>query len=339
MIAGVPEGVGFDEVDELVYAHWGERAQRIASVHLSSWKRTGAYRLKVKTKSGRQRSLIFKNAYYGHDEIPALKDLPLQPGPPEYHVYSQADSSKLADYTPGVYSCREVVPDKQYKYVLEDLSAEYKKPNTPNALLKVVDALPQVHRSLSDTFLNDNSSEILRFDHDFSDALRAYAERNLSEYMQSCQDGLMREFWELWPRIAELHAQDDHFQWLPLQPIHGDLNNTNVWVQCEEQNQIRLVDWEWTGWGFPHSDLVSLLKFASQKTVNQALRLFARSAKKLSLDEHAHVYHWCRLERGLLDAAFLSAQATNASTDATMQMNRHIHSAIKRVLSAYQASI
>ncbi len=351
-VAGLPGSLHFDDLADIVYTRWGERLQSVSHLHLSSWKAAGAFRLILGVESGSPRSMIFKNALYTHQDIPALQDLPIHPGPPEYYVYAHADAFGLEKYVPEVYFCAEIIPQVQYSYLLEDLSETYKKPRTPGEILNVVQAQAEFHRALRDALPSHSPDEfvhdtLLRFDHVFSNDLREYASHKLGEYISAHQDAVSEEFWRLWPEIAQIHAREEFFhlhslQQQPLQPIHGDLNNTNIWVHRENPHQIKYVDWEWAGLGMPHADLVSLLKFSLPRTERKAIRIFAHANPRLSLAEHNRLYQWCRLERGLLDASFLAAQAVSVSdeqaetAETQMDFPHHVRSALKRVLSAYR---
>ncbi len=335
-VKGVPEGIAFETLNELCLRHYAEPLVHVSHAHLSAWKAAGSYRLLLKTARGHHWRLIYKNAIYRLDHIPALAELPIIPGPPEYVVYGNARGA-FADYLPIVYLCKEVIPGKQYQYLLEDLNERYRRAYDPKAILSAAAKLPMIHRAMSDWSVVVGHDQLLRYGLEFSVALQEYSWRNLGRYIQQTADTAISEIYELWPHISEIHARRE-FQEFPIaHPIHGDFNIANFLTHRKNPDDIKLVDWEWAGLGMAHADLASLLKRATPEIEQQALAIFCERDKGLSLNEHRRLYEWCQLERGLLDAAFLAAQWMESSAPSTgFDISNYIEDSLRRVLRAYQ---
>ena len=118
--------------------------------------------------------------------------------------------------------------------------------------------------------------------------------------------------------------------------IHGDYNPSNVLYHVQRPEQIKLLDWEWAGVGVPHADLVSLMKGARPDVEERALRIFADHDRGLGLAEHRRLYDWCKLERGLLDGAFMAAQFLRLPPTTGFNFSGHIEASMRRVLIALQ---
>jgi thiamine kinase-like enzyme len=317
-VQGLPEGIALETVNELCLEHLGEPLQRVSYVHLSGWKVSGAYRLFLKSVNGRTWHLIYKNAIYSPEQIPALKGLPIRPGPPEYLVYKHPERA-LSQYLPTVYLCLEVIPERHYQYILEDVSqsyqrlSEYEEPARKRNILKAAAELPRLHHALSEWSITADPTHLLRFDREFSTDLLNYAKRNLECYVHETADKTVSRAIELWPLISEVHGRSEFYECQTAQPIHGDYHTGHVHVHKNDPDRIKVIDWEWTGLGRPHADLATLLQRKDPDTERQALVRYAEQDEHLSLDEHKHLYEWCQLERGLLNAAFLASQQMESS--------------------------
>jgi thiamine kinase-like enzyme len=337
---GLPKGIDPKTIDKLCLEHQGWPLQRAAYAHLSGWKVTGAYRLFLRGANGRVWHLIYKNAVYNPEQIPALKGLPLLPGLPECLVY-QEFSKALAPFLPKVYLCLEVVPGRQYQYVLEDLSeryqrlAECKKLARKNGILNAAARLPNLHRALDAWVADSDSPHLLRFDREFSTALLPYARRNLESYVQQKADRTVSKAVQRWPEIAQAYGRREFQERLTAQPIHGDYHTGHIYFPSDSPDRIKLIDWEWTGFGRPHADLASLLKRVDPDTEHQALAAYAERAKSLPFTGHRRLYEWCQLERGLLDAAFLASQQMESQRKAAW-IPEYIQKSIVRALRAQE---
>lgn len=345
LASGLPEGLDDTTLATVIAEHFGAPPRSTAYVHLSGWKTAGAYRLLIETQDGQSLRLIYKNAVYTPDHIPALIDLPLRPGPPEYVVYTQI-TGPMKEYLPKVYMAEERVSGIQYCYILEDLVDHYRRTYTHDDILQAARLLPELHQALDEWGKTANTDGLIRFDRKAALAIETYARNSLEHYYQKNDNLELKSVLTLWPEIARLLTLEDFFTYQPARIIHGDSNFTNIHLHRTNPNQFKLVDWEWAGFGFPYSDLASLLKGTPSYIEKMAFSRFtgSRSAPnpclnpELSFDENARMYQWSRLDRGLLDSAFLAAQYLNVDSSQRTQVNLPvaITHALKRVLAAYQ---
>lgn len=337
-VAGPPQGVELETLNALCLDHFGEALRRVSHVHISGWKSFGAFRLLMETEKGRRWSLVYKNAMYDPAYIPALKGLPVLPGPPEYVVYNHGQGP-LARYLPRVYRCLEVVPGRHYQYLLQDTLGEYRRVQYDSTdILRAAAELPHLHRAMSEWSLLIDQDHLLRFGRQFSADLLGYARQSLERYVRETANGLVSEVCQLWPQISELHQRNEFYEFQTAHPIHGDYNTANIHLHARDVSRIKVVDWEWAGLGVAHADLVSLLKRVDAETERRALTNFCWQYYQLSLDDHTRLYRWCRLERGLLDAAFLAKQQMESPRKIDW-IPGYIETATRQVLQAYQALI
>jgi hypothetical protein len=249
-------------------------------VHLSGWKAAGSYRLLLQVKGGRRWRLIYKNAVYSTDQIPALAKLPVIPGPPEYLVYSNA-GGPLGQYLPAVYLCSEIVPGRHYQYLLEDLGQAYRKITSLEAILSAVAELPSIHRALCEWSRSVDENRLLRYGLEFSVAFQEYALETLERYAQKTANEAVSEVCQLWPRISEVYLCEEFQEIGTACSIHGDFNPANVLVHNRYPHRIKLLDWEWAGLGMPHADLASLIGGRKREIEHQALSFFLRQDTNL----------------------------------------------------------
>src|SRR5512133_3288142 len=121
---GVPPGLDIRTIQAICAEAFHTNILSVAYYHISGWKSAGAYRLIIETQPGEFTNLIFKDTIYETEEIPALLNLPVHPGPAEYAIYHQSEGP-LAEYLPTVYLAEEIVPSLHYHYIFEDLASDY----------------------------------------------------------------------------------------------------------------------------------------------------------------------------------------------------------------------
>jgi len=275
--------------------------------------------------------LVYKNAIYSLDHIPALAKFPVTPGPPEYLVYSNLQG-EFAKYLPVVYHCAEIVPGRHYQYLLEDLSQEYRR-MTPKTALRAAAELPTIHRLLSEWSQVIDQDRLLKYGCEFSVALQRYAATILESYAHRTANTAVSALCNQWSQISEVYLRKEFQQFKDHRPIHGDLNSSNVLMHNQYPDRIKLVDWEWSGLGVAHADLVSILATATSEMRELALATLAEHDNHLSLDEHRRLYQWCALERALLNAAFCAAQLTGLPHLTTKyDLARAVEGAARRAL-------
>jgi hypothetical protein len=330
-----PEGITFELLNKLCVNYLGKPLKQVTSLHLSGWKSSGAFRLLLRTEQGDHWSLIYKNALYTQDNIPAVTGLPVRPGPPEFLVYDHAPGV-LSKYLPDIYLCLEITPGKHYQYLLEDLKPEYRPVQQDSTdILKAAAEIPALHRAMTEWLPMIDKNRLLNFDRGFSIALLQYAREHLERYAQETADRMVSKVCELWPRISKVHQNKEFYELQSISPIHGDFNHSNIHLHSTNNEAMKIVDWEWAGMGIAHMDLVSLLKASNPEIEQQALKSFCAQEPRLSVDEHKRLYHWCKLERGLLDGAFLAKQQME-SKNKVEWIPGYIRVSMHRLLNAYQ---
>jgi hypothetical protein len=311
-VRGLPNGLKFETLNKLCLDQFGESLKDIRYVHISGWKTLGAFRLLLRCK-GRLWTLIYKNALYSTEQIPALVGLSIRPGFPEYLIYNYAQGA-LVKYLPIVHLCSEIVPGEQYQYLFEDLRPKYRSVQyTSTDMINLAAEIPTVHQAMRDWLPNIDQDGLLKFGREYSEALLRYAKETLERYEKETEDKAVSEVCKHWSQISKLYQSEEFYKAQTYSPIHGDFNPSNVHLHNKSANCIKIVDWEWTGLGLVQADLVSLLKGVDPEIEKQALRRFCQQNNDLSFEEHKLLYQRCQLERNLLDGAFLAKQLMQAS--------------------------
>ena len=340
---GLPRGLSQETVSRICREVTGEELRRSSYVHLSGWKVSGAYRLTLKTQSGRTWPLIFKNAVYNLEELPGLQGMPQRPGPPEYLVYKNA-SPALSEFLPKVYLCLEIRPGSHYQYLLEDLSRSHRRlspfggtePAGNQNLRAAIEQLPLLHDALTEWLHGVDPSAFLRYDDGFSDAFLSYAKDNLEGYFAETQDETVSRVLKFWPQISNLHESADIGELRGTIAIHGDYHNGHMYTDDSAGDNLKLIDWEWSGFGWPHADLASALKRATPEDEELALSIYAERMKNFTPAEHRRLYEWCQFERGLMDAAYLAKQQMEAPRKVGW-VPPYIRRSLRRALRALDA--
>lgn len=338
IVNGVPPGIERDLVNQICIDEFGSPVEKISYLHLSGWKPSGAFRLHLALRDGRDLTVIYKDAVYDRKNIPALNGLPVRPGPPEYFLYKKLGQSNL-DILPEVFFMREMVPLKHYQYLLEDVSRGFRNVLNLQDKMRLAVGLQLIHRKFCDESTAFNSKVLIQYDHQFSLALQEYARENLKRYALARTDPEVEQFLVFWPKVVEVHGSREFHEMSERCLIHGDFNFTNIFIGRENPDQIKLIDWEWTGLGYLHADLASILKGTPETIEAKALDLFSRENPQLTFQQHARLYYWCKLERNLLDAAFLAVHELDSDHPADFSIPAFIHNSLHQMLSAYQKLI
>lgn len=334
-VEGVPTGLSSETLDRVSREHFGEPVHKVAFEHISSWKASGSYRLFLTSPEGHCRTVIFKNAVYNLEQVPALEGFPLRPGPPEYSVYVNV-RGPIAEYVPRIFECCEVIPGEHFTYLMEDVRPEYERARRPESVLSIAARLPALHRAIGDWARATETTYLLDYDRDFSLALQPYVQKWLEEYARRSGDKLVAEVLKQWPRISRVHADEMPHPGPCVGMIHGDFGSSNIMIHGESPKRIKLIDWEWAGTGPAQGDLASLLKGVSLDVEEQALTAYAEQDDRLSLADHKASYRWCQLERGFLDAGYVAAQYIKGAAETTLNLPNFISGAARRILRSYR---
>lgn len=322
MHRGVPEGVSRVFLEDLCLEQLKSPLSEVRYRHLSAWKASGSYHLDLGASNGKKLALVAKEARYTPDEIPALVGLGIRPGAPEYAVLSAA-SRLQNELLPDVFYSQEVRPKEHYAYIMEDLSATYRVADDARDIVFLAGQLPRLHDSLSPLFAQLEPRALIQYDDAFSQGLMTYAKKQLEAYVSQFPSADVDEMLALLPGVSGLRTAAEALcpAGFELRAIHGDFNSSNAMIHKENGCGIKLIDWEWGGYGLVHADLASLLKSASEEVQSQALEAYTQAAPQFSSQEHDLLYHWAQLERAVLDASFLATQRCEASHESELDLN------------------
>lgn len=335
MIKGPPDGIDFETIDKLTARHFKEHISHLSHIHISGWKKYGAYRLYLQTEKKDSKTLIFKNAVYYYDHIPALDGLPIIPGPAEYQIYKNANVN-LSKYLPKVFLCSEIVPKRHYQYILEDLDEKYQRNTLPETIFSTINEMPAIHLALKESLSDLNQNDLPKYDRKYSMHLLQYAKNNLEHYHQKRGSKAVSKILQLWPEILKIYTIDNFHDPKNAQLIHGDFNSANVLIHKKNSKQIKLIDWEWAGIGTLRADLASLLKGTLPEIEKDALTVYSKlNNHHHSVDEKKRLYQWCKLERGLLDASFCAVQVMKRPIKTRFNLTGFIERSMRRALDAY----
>lgn len=333
ILPGLPEDLPREAIEEVCRTHFGGAPAAFRQQHLSGWKASGAYRIFTQLNGGREIRLIYKTAIYNEKDLPALAGLPVQPGPAEFAILSQADGP-LASYLPCVYLAEEAIPGALYRYIMEDLGEEYIRALGDDRIQKAADLFPEFHEAMLRWNPRDQAG-LIQYGRDFSATLQTYALPRLEKYIAQHDDPAIRELLDNWQGISSKHLDPEFFDAGTHGLIHGDPNYSNVYLHASDPKKMKLVDWEWAGFGTPYADLVSLLKGGPSYLERWAVDRMAARLKHPSAQAY-RLYMWSYLERGILDAAFLSVQALITEHQTRFSLHGAVASSARRALRAYR---
>jgi len=308
-IRGLPPGLSRMPFARAVDGVLEDPLQRVVYRHISHWKEKGAYRITVHGTSGVIKSLVFKDADYRDDDLPALRDLCIRPGPPEYQIYAHC-SKQLREYVPHVYHCACLRTGTRYHFLLED---EPLSRAEPKDLRAVVSELPNLHRSLKRAIdLSEvDESKLIDYGLDFKKRLPTYAIRGIAEFAAATDNNTARLIRDEWSGIETVYSRHVDGHRGLLRPIHGDANLSNV-LTSSDSGEIKFIDWEWAGIGLPQWDLASVLKSKSvdDETEEELVgRYYENSTNSsLSRSDNLFLFRLCKLEQAMLGASFLIRQ-------------------------------
>lgn len=345
---GLPEQLDAEVLRSLCLNHFGAQPETIKHEHLSAWKSSGAYRLFISTQDRHEIRLIFKEAVYSFAEIPALNNFPALPGPPEFTILSQG-SGPLAAYLPKVYLAQELEPGHRYIYLLEDMDGSYERCFQPEQIEQSARLLPRFQEAFHAWSEGKRPQGLIEYGPAFSTKLLEYTHASLLRFREAVRDDGLQQVLERWDDIAALHLQPEFFSLDPV-PVHGDTNYTNIHLHSQDPQNMKLVDWEWAGYGSPFADLASLLKGEKTGVEEKCYALFVEAAAEVDRQKSSgtwmrglnpkqcrRLYQWSNVERGLMDAGFLAAQHLETAHQAHFSLPRAVNQSLKRVLNAHIA--
>ena len=309
---GMPPGLDQEVLRRIVREITAGEVQSISYRQMSGWKKSGAYRLLLRTTAGAKLSLVHKNALYSEDEIPALAGLPITPGLGEY-IFFKHSVGKFDSYLPRVFFAEQLEIGRHYQYVMEDLTQDYRGLVGPQDRINLCRTLPDIHDSFKSIAATPDARKLLRFDREFSERLLTYCRNSLEANCDKQPSPEMDALLSDWTNFAAAFraGADAIYRSEPLVLIHGDCNITNAMCHMAT-GKLRILDLEWAGWGLPHQDLVSALKGTSEALEEECLEEFNRNHRHGGPVRGLNIYRYCGIQRALLDAGFIGIQILDA---------------------------
>ena len=305
---GIPPGLDLEALRRIVREIAADEIRSISFRQMSGWKKSGAYRLILRTGRGAKLSLVYKNALYSRDEIPALAGLPITPGLGEY-IFFKHSMGEHAGFLPRVFSAEQSQGGRHYQYVMEDLTQNYRSFVGPQDRANLCLTLPDVHASFETLAVHPDARKLLRFDRDFAERLLAYSKKSLEANRVAQSGSAIDTLLNGWTNFASAFraGADAVYRSEPLILVHGDCNITNA-MRHKTTGGLKILDLEWAGWGMPHQDLVSALKGASKELEMRCLQDFSHRRGNGRLERDLNIYRFCGIQRALLDAGFIGMQ-------------------------------
>ncbi len=302
-LEGLPAGLDLATLDRVCRSRLEEPLESCSHQHLSSWKPQGAFRLFLRTTSGRQHTLIYKQTIATSEFNPILDRLPVTPGPAEYSVY-RCQSEALARYLPQCLWAEEAEAGNRYAFLYEDLGPVLtpRRGGEPP-----VRALTELHSALDTCTTGPASGLLLRYltvQDEMLDYYRGSLEIHLEGGPDRCLEQLLARFHDVEALAKSLPPPPD----AAIGVVHGDPNMSNV--KLTTANQVKFLDWEWAGVHIRHVDLAAMLKFMTPPVESQALSRYSGLVPAVSPREHRQLYFRSKLDRSLLDMSLMSALVT-----------------------------
>ena len=329
---GLPPGLDHDVLHRVVRERLGTEVAGVSYEHLSNWKPTGAYRIIVEDDRGRPGTLIFKNADYSLDSVPAQEELPVTIGAPEFAVMSGL-REPLQSFLPDVYWTGDVAGEQRFCYLMEDLHWRWYRPMRGRDILAAARAIPRLHAAIR-AVVDPNAAGLIHYDDGYSEGLRTYVTENVERYLSVHPDDEAERLWEDWPRLKAAHIEAVPHPPFGNRLIHGDFNIANLYLHWRSRDRLKAVDWEWCGLGYPHTDLASVLKHASPDVVDRAIDEYGGAHPNTSPVDHERTYAWCRLQDAIRDAGYVAAQFTYFEHRPRVEPSVYLARTLRRARSA-----
>lgn len=304
-IPGPPPAADPEVLADIAQRLLGGPARSYQHATVSGYKEGTAFVVWLNGSSGQTVSLVFKDVDLSPEGYPAVVGFPGRPGLPEAGMYG-SPTPALEPFLPKAHAHVELKPDEHYQYFLEDLNTTYRWGFNDDDMLWAVDRLLEVSSAVAGWIEVNPDAEIIRYDGDFPEQFVAYAKDALSRFADRTGEAHARDLIDRWDAVAGLYL--DETPDLADDAVHGDYRRDNLFHHRTDPTMLKGVDWEFSGWGWLHNDLASLLKMASSETARTALERVSDARPQRSYEEHRRLYERCRLERGLLDAALVANQ-------------------------------
>ncbi|MFV1992129.1 MAG: phosphotransferase, partial [Acidimicrobiales bacterium] len=305
--AGLPIVIPTETLDDMCQRYWQRPLKATWYAPISSWKGSSAAFLWLGLEGGDTRRVILKAARYTESQDDAYQGFPFEPGAPEFWIYNAA-APALRNYLADCMLAVRLASPETFLYVLEDLSVNYVKPPRVAGWRPGVLRMHDLHSALSVAAAKYGREDLLIYDKSFDRKLLSYAEETISRIHSSTRSLVAREVLDDWTRLSNCYMSHEFDIPQIHRPIHGDYNTGNLFVSKKDRAQLKVVDWEWTGFGLPHIDLASYLRRAPSDVTRWAIDDLARREPDLTLRAHERVLLRCALQRGIWDASLLASQ-------------------------------
>jgi len=305
-LLGPPPGVPWELLDERLTAWFRSPIVTVAHRPISQWKTSGAQRLWLGTADGRSRILVLKRLDYSSSSLPAASILPFDISRSEQMVYLQA--GKHPTVVPRTYLTLDLARlevGEGSLVVMEDLASGWSRPRLHHDYALVVAKLDTIHCVMSDIGTNAGlaAHQLVRYNEELGPSLAELFERLVMNEPTVLEDPEVGALLMKWDSVRDVLVA-------PALPpaqsvfVHGDLSPANTFIRWLPTPAVKLIDYEWLGFGFPHADLACLLKRARPSIEESALFLYASRHRSIPPAEHRLLYEWCQICRGLLDAVY-----------------------------------
>lgn len=307
---GLPPTLEPTVIDRVAGQLSASRLHATSYQSLTTWKDTGTFRVTLRFDEGRVRRVIYKRAVYSLDEIPANEGLPVRQGPPEQLV-AQTTEGPLVRFIPRCYWVEVDESAQHFDYVWEDLGVDHEHflgyPET-NSMTDIAGSLVAMHGALRTQF-DGNEQDFLHYDQPYCEELWEYTIHSLTSYADQTGDRSTRALLGRREEVGEVFLDPTFHKGRPVQPIHGDCNGTNIWVHSEGgELRMKAVDWEWAGYGLPHADIISIVRWSSEMERDAFVERYCASAGLTDVERQRRWLRRANMERAVLDAGFLSKQ-------------------------------
>jgi thiamine kinase-like enzyme len=101
-------------------------------------------------------------------------------------------------------------------------------------------------------------------------------------------------------------------------------------------NGIKVIDFEWLGFGLPHMDLATALK-GSPAVRDQCIEIFSERLGLRSYEDDRRLFLFCAWQRALLDTAFRAKQSRKTeSSRVGYSSDRVISRSARNAFAAYK---
>lgn len=328
---GPPPGVTRESLTQLCLERFGSPLASVGHQHTSGWKSSGAYRVAITSADGRTHEIFCKLNDHRPEAIASLLDFPAHVGPPELAVLEAGAAPELRDHVPALYRCYRLGPSQSIIF-MEALGRSWHACTawSPDVVRAAAEA-GAVQQVLTRSFERSPSASLIKYDADFSERLNHYANVQLRRLTEQTEVPVAKTVLAQWDELSRLYlpaGRRSHHAVV----VHGDFNPANVFLHVTRR-RVKVIDWEWAGTGDGYRDLAALLKRASPQVERRALSVYHRV---VGGEPDWRRYERSQLERGLLDAAFFSAQLV-ASSLPVVNMTQYVGSSLRRAAEAARA--